>query len=787
MQIQPPFSAPIAPSFQQLTYPNLIYQPAYYYIAPLPCSPIIPQNTLFQTSSINTTQMIQGQETFNPLPRHHHNRKHRKRHHRKHHPQSPSTQFIPRTRMLRKRSHTPKYSSTSSYSSSTHSSSPVSLSEITEAAARTLDYKPSVTVTEKEISVTTETIEDHIQEIMNAAIHNTGTQCLLQTHTRMDAALAEITDGELQEFLESQPNSAESMRRTEQWVLTLYEPWCIKTKKDKPFPLEEKNVCAFVRFMAIKCGYTLKGIELIVIPCLKHLNFDVTGTNNPRVSSMLKEEIKNLRHNPNVTVEGEGKPPLCYFDVAELIRRIPNNLSFKAMEASLFLFALHTGSRALTCEAIRYRDIVFVEKDDTTHALRVIINQEVTKGNPNWNHPVCIEGFTDIENTLDVVYYLNKHCIHAVGKSLEEIVSRTDDKANDFDDLFIWPFKRDAMRERLKTRLVQTGFPARRWSFHSLRSGHICSCLLVAGSDAGRKASVLETSAITAGWKMYGTSQRRYIKKVAERTIVSSRLIGAGIGLYNYQTGNSTSTCVADTPCQTTSNDKSSSSTSTEEQSKFIVNLKSTIAAEGFIHAPHTSEAFHLIQLKEAHIPVGVFLRDLRVRFDQAFLNAEGSEADKKRHCFNSFNRLMTIWGAKEAESRTIKSSWKMNRQLGHDHLVKLLVFEHRDTWELADSMIAELLSYGIDPKIIPPKQTGERKTTDVIPTVRPMIIGRTNRVSRRRKPWTEEEDTVIIEAKKNHLSFNIIMDKLPDRFPRDAYWRWKLLVKKNKNLEQYD
>ena len=157
--------------------------------------------------------------------------------------------------------------------------------------------------------------------------------------------------------------------------------------------------------MAIKCGYTLKGIELIVVPCLKHLSFDATGRVDPRIFALLKEEIKSLRHHPDVIKEGEGKPPLCYFDVAELVRRIPNNLSFKAEEASLFLFALHTGSRALTCEGIKYKDILFYERDAATHAVRIIINQAITKGNSNWNHPVCIEGFTEIENQGLIVLF----------------------------------------------------------------------------------------------------------------------------------------------------------------------------------------------------------------------------------------------------------------------------------------------------------------------------------------------------------------------------------------------
>ena len=108
----------------------------------------------------------------------------------------------------------------------------------------------------------------------------------------------------------------------------------------------------------------------------------------------MKEQIKTLSHHPDVKKAGPGKPPLLAFDLAELITRIPDVLSFKAREASLFLFALHTGSRAITCENIHWKDIVHVEYD-TSGAIRVTIIQNVTKGNPAWDHPVTLEGFPD--------------------------------------------------------------------------------------------------------------------------------------------------------------------------------------------------------------------------------------------------------------------------------------------------------------------------------------------------------------------------------------------------------
>lgn len=796
-------SLPILPSFQtQQTNQPLIYPQSYYFYPPYFPNYVTPQ-------PISCPSTVDKRKSSK---KHHNHHKHHHRHHKQRaHKLTHSIQQSLKHHILKRRSLSPlgssSYCSSSTLFSSHRLSSSISSASCSSTSFHTSSRKSSsspippdeldseenmnINNTKEEnnaTNVTSETIDQHIQDIMKSTDIIDNKICQLSTTTRMDSALAEITSEELDSFIQDKAKRVESMKRKDDWVMTLYRPWCIKTKKDKPFPLDAQNICAFIRFMAIKCRYALKGIELIVVPCLKRLSFDATGSVNPRVFALLKEEIRSLRHNPSVIKEGEGKPPLCYFDVAELVKRIPDNLSFKAEEASLFLFALHTGSRALTCESIQYKDILFVEKDPITRAVRVIINQQVTKGNPNWNHPVCIEGFLHLENPLDVVYYLNRHCLHSVGCSLEQIVTRKDGVPNTFDEKYVWPFRRDAMRERLKIRLIQAGFPEGRWSFHSLRSGHICSCLLIAGSDSGRKAAILETSSITAGWKMYGSSQRRYIKKVAERSIVSSRLIGAGIGLYdNLQPSSPTSQVnVTDNP-DSVNNEPSSSSAAEQEQSKFLMNLSTTVAAEGFVHAPHSTEAFHLITLKKEEFPPALFLRDLRKRFDDYFMNAQGDNEDKRQYCQNSFNKLLRLWGGRIAASKHQHVNWLQRRKLGHDLLIELLTEDKRDTWQLADQMVNELLLNGIRPNEVPQRQIRTKKRQPVQTTIRPTVFGRTKRVSRKRKRWTEEEDQILITAKKNNIPLINIIDQLHDRLPKDMYPRWKTLVKKNPELKQYD
>jgi hypothetical protein len=69
-------------------------------------------------------------------------------------------------------------------------------------------------------------------------------------------------------------------------------------------------------------------------------------------------------------------------------------------------------------------------------------------------------------------------------------------------------------------------------SFHSLRSGFICSAIAVAGSDNNTLVGVLEHCAFVAGWKPGQRAQLRYVKECQTQTVVASRLLHLG-GMLN--------------------------------------------------------------------------------------------------------------------------------------------------------------------------------------------------------------------------------------------------------------
>ena len=587
--------------------------------------------------------------------------------------------------------------------------------------------------------------------------------------TRCEAALAEMDDEEFTKYLDFTLEKPESMRRKEVWVSSLYHAFCQKGKVANPFPLSGPLVCGFLHFLAVRCGYALNGIESIIVPCLRHIHVDKCGTEDKGVVQMMKRAIRALRSNPSVKIHGTGKQPLCSFDVAELISRIPDSLDTKHQEASLFLFALHSGARALTCANVLWGDIKRVDSSDTTTGVwRVIIILRVTKGNPNWNHPICIEGWPTRKNALDVVYYLNQLSITTHKKTLLEITQRSSGP-NEFDTSQIWNMSPDAMRGRVKRRLEQCGFPAALWSFHSFRSGHICSALLAAGGDSSRRGNVLDITAVVAGWKPRGRAQRGYVKQVAEKQIVCSRLLGLGIGLAQTDSKK---------PPETASTQANPPSTS-----GILYAVSTQSAAEGYVHSPQSTEEFHLITLKPPNFSLTMYTNVLRRKF-ATFFPSEGCKKAIVHYRHNCFNRVLGLLGREaDKKSGSYYDGIRAGRAIIRDRLMA-----GEDPTLLAHFMISKVYDLGLDPQIVPDPAEYCKKGRAQLDISRPLVTGRTGKTSRHRISWTSDEDELLIMTRKEGKRFSEIRGELAkwNRLSEDANQRWKVLVAKNPQLAAY-
>ena len=133
-------------------------------------------------------------------------------------------------------------------------------------------------------------------------------------------------------------------------------------------------------------------------------------------------------------------------------------------------------------------------------------NLRVTKGNANWNHSVQFVEDHTVHEDLNFFKWFRLLLLQK-GLDLEsfkELGDRREEK------LFHW--NAGGAREIFADRAKSAGFPPGLFSYHSLRSGFLCSALLKAGSQQEREA-VLEHTAFVAGWKVGGTSQLLYVKE----------------------------------------------------------------------------------------------------------------------------------------------------------------------------------------------------------------------------------------------------------------------------------
>jgi hypothetical protein len=329
--------------------------------------------------------------------------------------------------------------------------------------------------------------------------------------------------------------------RKDAWVSKLLENWCsempaILRQDARTAHLAQEGeldvwedpdtMHLFLLFLANVCRYSHSSLEDVIVPSLKRQYLRAhQKTMSPIMIDSMKTTLREIKRTPRQARESESgtgererkksKSPALISDVERIVSLIPDTRADKAAEASLYLFAVSVGARALTCENVLLKDILHVIRQ-SDHVL-VQIRLRVTKGNANWDHIVTVEGNHHHATPSNLIYWLAQHLRAKFNLDLFH-----DDLSQDARRL--WGWSRNAMRERFKTSFLKAGYPELIFGFHSLRAGFICSALLKANSSAMRTA-VLEVTAFVGGWVAGGRAQLRYVKRAAKSCIVASRLV----------------------------------------------------------------------------------------------------------------------------------------------------------------------------------------------------------------------------------------------------------------------
>ena len=190
------------------------------------------------------------------------------------------------------------------------------------------------------------------------------------------------------------------------------------------------------------------------------------------------------------------------------------------LNVCFWLFAVSTGARSISCENIQIGDIVQVMRREQSIFVKVKIR--VTKGSESDDHVVTIEGDNNEKDPSDIIYWLRMslRLYHDLDLfNLQNLPPSVLAKP------LFGGLSRDSMRERIKIRCLQAGYPSGRFGFHSLRSGFMCSALLEIAQNPEPRDSILETTAWVGNWTVGSRAQLSYVKKCAKAAIVSTRLV----------------------------------------------------------------------------------------------------------------------------------------------------------------------------------------------------------------------------------------------------------------------
>lgn len=127
------------------------------------------------------------------------------------------------------------------------------------------------------------------------------------------------------------------------------------------------------------------------------------------------------------------------------------------------------------------------------------------------------------ESSIDPLRCIYEHVLKFHGFDL--LQRNIAELSGNIGQVSLFGLSEEALRERFKSAASKAGYPDGLLSFHSLRSGFLCSALIKSGTDESARTAVLEQTAFVAGWVPGGRAQIGYVKENGKRTIISTNLV----------------------------------------------------------------------------------------------------------------------------------------------------------------------------------------------------------------------------------------------------------------------
>jgi hypothetical protein len=331
--------------------------------------------------------------------------------------------------------------------------------------------------------------------------------------TMLSTALQLVDDPS--SLLSTGPQYARTTIRHHGWVSRLFSLFCQKVGKE-PYPMEPLVLRAFINFLGLQAKYGFHTVKDVVVSGLKRIHLlQFEKMMPPPCLEALQMGLHDLRSSRSIVTDKKGEPPLMYQDVISLLHSIPDVDYFKPTESLLYLFALYTGARAITCSNILVGDITLIDFIDDFVQMKVLLR--VAKAKPNWNHTICFRDHKTNNNTDNIIFWFRLVLQQRFNLSLDHFSPTEDQKCS-----YLFPWSKGNLTQRLQSRLKHFGYDSNFFGFHSFRAGFACSVLTQRSDD---KQGFLELSALVAGWIPSQPAQLGYIKDSTKSLIIANYLV----------------------------------------------------------------------------------------------------------------------------------------------------------------------------------------------------------------------------------------------------------------------
>ena len=135
----------------------------------------------------------------------------------------------------------------------------------------------------------------------------------------------------------------------------------------------------FLYWLANNIGYrtgTIRLARFVLQDYFKECGFDLTE----RARMALGKTILKIKKNHFVKYQSQGKAPMMYADLKNILESIPDDHPDKDFDSSIFLLALNTAQRASTLVSVKFNDVVVNKNRETGEIKNLTVIFNTTKG-----------------------------------------------------------------------------------------------------------------------------------------------------------------------------------------------------------------------------------------------------------------------------------------------------------------------------------------------------------------------------------------------------------------------